>query len=82
MEFTRIRMEQEGLSNVRLSGALRRTSSPVSRRSSLPNYGIGTVSQDDRFFIFSSDWMGTLGSQTGRVYGLPGHGLSWRRFRA
>ncbi len=28
-------------------------------------YGIGSVSQDGRFFIFSSDWMGTLGSQTG-----------------
>lgn len=28
-------------------------------------YGIGSVSQDGRFFIFSSDWMGTLGSQAG-----------------
>ena len=28
-------------------------------------YGIGSVSQDGRFFIFSSDWMGTLGSQSG-----------------
>lgn len=27
--------------------------------------GIGSVSQDGRFFIFSSDWMGTLGSETG-----------------
>jgi Putative Ig domain len=27
--------------------------------------GIGSVSQDGRFFIFSSDWMGTLGSQSG-----------------
>jgi len=29
-------------------------------------YGIGSVSQDGRFFVFSSDWMGTLGSQSGR----------------
>jgi hypothetical protein len=28
-------------------------------------YGVGSVSQDGRFFIFSSDWMGTLGSETG-----------------
>jgi Putative Ig domain len=28
-------------------------------------YGIGSVSQDGRYFIFSSDWMGTLGSQSG-----------------
>jgi hypothetical protein len=28
-------------------------------------YGIGSVSQDGRFFIFSSDWMGTLGGQSG-----------------
>jgi hypothetical protein len=28
-------------------------------------YGIGSVSQDGRFFIFSSDWMGTLGSESG-----------------
>jgi hypothetical protein len=28
-------------------------------------YGIGSVSQDGRFFVFSSDWMGTLGSQAG-----------------
>jgi hypothetical protein len=28
-------------------------------------YGIGSVSQDGRFFLFSSDWMGTLGSNTG-----------------
>ena len=28
-------------------------------------YGIGSVSQDGRFFIFSSDWMGALGSQSG-----------------
>jgi hypothetical protein len=27
-------------------------------------YGIGSVSQDGRFFLFSSDWMGTLGSQS------------------
>jgi len=29
-------------------------------------YGIGSVSQDGRFFVFSSDWMGTLGSQSAR----------------
>ena len=28
-------------------------------------WGIGTVSQDGRFFIFSSDWMGKLGSESG-----------------
>ncbi len=28
-------------------------------------YAIGSVSQDGRFFILSSDWMGTLGSQSG-----------------
>ncbi len=28
-------------------------------------YGIGSVSQDGRFFVFSSDWMGTLGGQSG-----------------
>jgi len=28
-------------------------------------YGIGSVSQDGRFFLWSSDWMGTLGSQSG-----------------
>ena len=28
-------------------------------------YGIGSVSQDGRFFIFSSDWMGSLGSEQG-----------------
>ncbi|PYV99700.1 MAG: hypothetical protein DMG89_06800 [Acidobacteria bacterium] len=28
-------------------------------------YGIGQVSQDGRFFLFSSDWMGTLGSESG-----------------
>lgn len=28
-------------------------------------YGIGSISQDGRFFIFSSDWMGTLGAQDG-----------------
>lgn len=28
-------------------------------------YAIGSVSQDGKFFIFSSDWMGTLGSETG-----------------
>jgi hypothetical protein len=28
-------------------------------------YAIGSVSQDGRFFIFSSDWMGTLGSESG-----------------
>jgi hypothetical protein len=27
-------------------------------------YGIGSVSQDGRFFLFSSDWMGKLGSQS------------------
>lgn len=30
-------------------------------------YGIGSVSQDGRFFVFSSDWMGTLGSQSART---------------
>jgi hypothetical protein len=30
-------------------------------------YGIGSVSQDGRFFAFSSDWMGTLGSENGTV---------------
>ena len=29
-------------------------------------YGIGSVSQDGRFFIFSSDWMGSLGSTSGK----------------
>ena len=28
-------------------------------------WGIGTVSQDGKFFIFSSDWMGSLGSESG-----------------
>jgi Putative Ig domain len=28
-------------------------------------YAIGTVSQDGKFFIFSSDWMGSLGSESG-----------------
>jgi hypothetical protein len=28
-------------------------------------YAIGSVSQDGRFFMFSSDWMGTLGSESG-----------------
>ena len=28
-------------------------------------YAIGSVSQDGKFFIFSSDWMGTLGSEQG-----------------
>jgi hypothetical protein len=28
-------------------------------------YGIGSVSQDGRFFLWSSDWMGHLGSQSG-----------------
>jgi len=28
-------------------------------------YGIGSVSQDGKFFIFSSDWMGSLGSESG-----------------
>jgi hypothetical protein len=28
-------------------------------------YGIGSVSQDGKFFIFSSDWMGSLGSEQG-----------------
>jgi Putative Ig domain len=28
-------------------------------------YAIGSVSQDGRFFVFSSDWMGTLGSESG-----------------
>jgi hypothetical protein len=28
-------------------------------------YGIGSVSQDGKFFIFSSDWMGGLGSEAG-----------------
>jgi hypothetical protein len=30
-------------------------------------YAIGSVSQDGRFFIFSSDWMGSLGSESGNV---------------
>lgn len=30
-------------------------------------YAIGSVSQDGRFFLFSSDWMGTLGSQSGSL---------------
>lgn len=30
-------------------------------------YGIGSVSQDGKFFIFSSDWMGTLGSESGEA---------------
>jgi len=28
-------------------------------------YAIGAISQDGRFFAFSSDWMGTLGSESG-----------------
>jgi hypothetical protein len=28
-------------------------------------FGIGSVSQDGRFFLVSSDWMGTLGSEAG-----------------
>lgn len=28
-------------------------------------YAIGSISQDGRFFLLSSDWMGTLGSATG-----------------
>jgi hypothetical protein len=28
-------------------------------------WGIGTVSQDGKFFLFSSDWMGHLGSESG-----------------
>ena len=28
-------------------------------------YGIGSVSQDGKFFLLSSDWMGTLGSESG-----------------
>ncbi|HET9306913.1 MAG TPA: putative Ig domain-containing protein [Candidatus Sulfotelmatobacter sp.] len=28
-------------------------------------YAIGSISQDGRFFAFSSDWMGTLGSESG-----------------
>ena len=28
-------------------------------------YGIGSVSQDGKFFIFTSDWQGTLGSSSG-----------------
>jgi hypothetical protein len=30
-----------------------------------PQQAIGSVSQDGRFFVFSSDWMGTLGSESG-----------------
>jgi hypothetical protein len=30
-------------------------------------WGIGTISQDGRFFIFSSDWMGQLGSESGNA---------------
>lgn len=39
----------------------------ISARSQIfsTEYAIGSVSQDGRFFIFSSDWMGTLGSQAG-----------------
>lgn len=39
----------------------------ISSRSSAfsTKYGVGSVSQDGRFFIFSSDWMGTLGSEEG-----------------
>ncbi|MGA9685456.1 MAG: Ig domain-containing protein [Candidatus Sulfotelmatobacter sp.] len=29
------------------------------------SYAIGSVSQDGKFFMFSSDWMGTLGSESG-----------------
>ena len=29
-------------------------------------YAIGSVSQDGKFFMFSSDWMGTLGSESGK----------------
>jgi hypothetical protein len=29
-------------------------------------YAIGSISQDGRFFMFSSDWMGTLGSEEGQ----------------
>lgn len=35
-----------------------------SQRFSTAN-AIGTISQDGRFFIFASDWMGTLGSESG-----------------
>ena len=28
-------------------------------------YAIGSVSQDGKFFLLSSDWMGTLGSESG-----------------
>lgn len=28
-------------------------------------FGIGSISQDGKFFILSSDWMGTLGSESG-----------------
>jgi hypothetical protein len=28
-------------------------------------YAIGSISQDGKYFIFSSDWMGTLGSESG-----------------
>ena len=31
------------------------------------HYAIGSVSQDGRFFMFASDWMGTLGSESGGV---------------
>jgi hypothetical protein len=30
-------------------------------------YAIGTVSQDGKFFMVSSDWMGKLGSESGAV---------------
>jgi hypothetical protein len=37
-----------------------------SQRFSTAN-AIGTISQDGRFFILSSDWMGTLGSESGKA---------------
>lgn len=35
-------------------------------------YGIGSVSQDGRFFIFTSDWMSSLGSTSGGATCLVG----------
>jgi hypothetical protein len=39
-------------------------------------YAIGSVSQDGKYFIFSSDWMNTLGSISGGSTCVP-HGPNW-----
>ena len=44
-------------------------------------YGIGQVSQDGRFFPFSSDWMGTLGSESGSPSCTVGIDCRGGRFR-